>query len=104
MAADPRGLAPALVHTKLRTFICTQLMRRPSYPLDDDEPLISGGLIDSFSVARLGVFIEHELGRYILDVDLTVENMDTLRRIVTLVLEPVGDGGSSMQGSMDRSK
>ncbi len=104
MAVDPRALAPALIHTKLRTFICTQLMRRPSYPLDDDEPLISGGLIDSFSVARLGVFIEHELGRYILDVDLTVENMDTLRRIVTLVVEPRADGGSSTPRSMESSK
>jgi acyl carrier protein len=83
-AAD--GVPAARVYRRLREFICTELIGRPSYPLGDDEPLMSGGLIDSMSVARLGVFIEREFDRYILDVDLTVENMDTLRRIVAIVM------------------
>jgi acyl carrier protein len=84
-AAD--RVTAARVHRLLREFICTELIGRPSYPLEDDEPLMSGGLIDSMSVARLGVFIEQAFDRYILDVDLTVENMDTLRRIVALVMD-----------------
>jgi acyl carrier protein len=70
---------------RLRGFICTELLRDPAYPLGDDEPLISGGLIDSFTVAHVAVFIENEFAVCIPDVDLTVENMDTLRQIVDLI-------------------
>jgi len=71
----------------LRQFICSELMQHPSYPLRDDEPLMSGGLIDSFSVAYIGVFIEQAWGVYIPDPELTVEKMDTLALIATRVLQ-----------------
>ena len=32
----------------LRTFICKELIRNPAYPLEDDQALITGGLIDSY--------------------------------------------------------
>ena len=70
---------------RLRSFICTELLRDPAYPLGDDEGLISGGLIDSFSIAYVAVFIENAFGVYIPDVDLTVENMDTLRQIAETI-------------------
>lgn len=70
----------------LRRFICAELMQHPSYPLRDDEPLMSGGLIDSFCVAHIGVFIEQAWGVYIPDVELSVENMDTLELIAARVL------------------
>jgi acyl carrier protein len=73
------------IRDALKDYICAELLRRPSYPLRDDEPLITGGLIDSFCVAHLGVFIETTFGVYIPDVELTVENMDTLERIVARV-------------------
>lgn len=69
----------------VRAFIRRELLPRPDYPLADDEPLFSGGLIDSFSLARLGVFIESQFGVFIPDTDLTVEHMDTVDRIVRRV-------------------
>lgn len=81
------ALDPPMVRDKLRAFICTELLRHPSYPLGDDEPLMTGGLIDSFCVAYLGVFIEMQFQVYIPDVDLTVENMDTIRLISVQVLQ-----------------
>jgi acyl carrier protein len=80
-------LDPTEVRRKLRAFICTELLRHDSYPLGDDEPLMTGGLIDSFCVAYLSVFIEDEFQVYIPDVDLTVENMDTLGLIAAQVLQ-----------------
>lgn len=71
---------------RLRQFICSELMQHPSYPLRDDEPLMSGGLIDSFCVAHLGVFIEQAWNVYIPDPELTVESMDTLDLIAARVL------------------
>jgi len=70
---------------RLRAFICGELMQHPGYPLQDDEALMSGGLIDSFSVAYIGVFIEQTWGVYIPDPELTVENMDTLNLIAARI-------------------
>ena len=70
---------------RLRTFILTELMQHPEYPLRDDEPLMSGGLVDSFCVAHIGVFIETTWGVYIPDPELTVEAMDTLELIAARV-------------------
>lgn len=75
------------VQKRLRAFICTELLHNPSYPVADDEPLITGGLIDSMSLVRLGVFLEDAFHLYIPDTDLTVDNMDTLAQITDRVME-----------------
>jgi acyl carrier protein len=74
------------VKNKLRIFIRSELLGRSDYQLEDDEPLITGGLIDSFSLAQIGVYIETAFGVYIPDTDLTVANMDTLNQIANRVL------------------
>jgi acyl carrier protein len=74
------------VKEKMRTYICSELIRRPDYPLADDEGLITGGLIDSFSLAQLGVFIEDAFGVFVPDTELTVASMDTLNQIVARIL------------------
>jgi acyl carrier protein len=74
------------VKEKLRKFVVTELIRNPKYNLKDDEPLITGGLIDSFSLAHFGVFVEDEFGIYIPDPDLTVENLNTLDQMVNRVM------------------
>jgi len=74
------------IRDALRVYICTELLRRPDYPLEDDEPLMTGGLIDSFSVVHISVFIEMQFQVFIPDTELTVENMDTLTLIASQVL------------------
>ena len=81
-----RALHPDTVRDKLKAFICGALLGRPDYPLEADEPLMSGGLIDSFCVTHIGVFIERQFHVYIADTELTVEGMDTLQQIVARVL------------------
>ncbi len=75
------------MRNRLRDFVCSELLRRPDYPLADDEPLITAGLIDSFSLAQVGVFVESAFGVYLPDTDLTVANMDTIERMVTCILK-----------------
>ena len=77
----------AEIKEKLRAFICTELLGRPDFPLADDEALITGGFIDSFSLVQIGVFIEKAFETYILDTDLTVENMDTLEKMATRIMQ-----------------
>lgn len=64
--------------SKLAKFIAEKIMKQPKRELKPDQPLISSGLIDSFSLVDVGLFIEDEFGVRIDDSDLTVELMDTL--------------------------
>jgi acyl carrier protein len=74
------------VRQKLRAYITRELIRDANYPLTDTEGIISGGLMDSFALAELGVFVEEAFDVYIPDPDLTVAKMDTLDQIVARVL------------------
>ena len=71
---------------KVKAFTLKELLKNPDYVLKDDEPLFSSGLIDSFAMAQVGVFIETEFDLYIPDPELTVENMDTVAQITDKVL------------------
>jgi acyl carrier protein len=71
---------------KLRDFITRELIRDAGYDLTDTEGIITGGLMDSFSLAEFAVYVEKEFGVYIPDSDLTVAKMDTLDQMVARVL------------------
>ncbi len=77
------------VHDKLRTFILKDLVRDPKYDLADDEGVVTGGMIDSFSLAQIGVFAEQEFNVYIPDPDLTVAKMDTLAQMVARIMRDI---------------
>lgn len=74
------------VRETLRAYIARELIRDEGYALSDDEGIITGGLMDSFSLAELAVFVENAFNVYIPDPDLTVDQMDTLDQIVARVL------------------
>ncbi len=75
------------LETRLREYLLKDLLRRPNYALKNNEPLISGGMIDSFSLAQIAVFVEDTFGVYIPDTELTVANMDTLDQMIAKVHE-----------------
>ena len=74
------------IREKLRGFITRELIRDADYDLTDTEGIITGGLMDSFSLAEFAVYVEKEFGVYIPDSDLTVAKMDTLDQMVARVL------------------
>ena len=74
------------IREKLRGFITRELIRDADYDLTDAEGIITGGLMDSFSLAELAVYVEKEFDVYIPDSDLTVAKMDTLDQMVARVL------------------
>ena len=74
------------VRQKLRAFITRALIRDARYDLGDAEGIITGGLMDSFALAELAVFVEKEFGVYIPDADLTVAMMNTLEQMVARVM------------------
>jgi acyl carrier protein len=78
---------------KVRDFTLQELLHNPEYDLKEDEPLFSNGLIDSFAMAQVGVFVETEFKLYIPDPDLTVENMDTIGQITDRIFQALNAGG-----------
>jgi len=50
-----------------------------------DTPLISSGIVDSFSMVSLKVFLEKKYGIKIPDEEASPEAFDTVNSIVTLV-------------------
>lgn len=74
------------VREKIRRYIILEELRNPSYPLSDGEPLYSDGLMDSFSLATFGNFVQDAFDVYIPDPDLTVIKMDTIDLMVARVM------------------
>ena len=50
--------------------------------LEDDTALFSGGLMDSLSVIELVSFIEEQIGCAIPPAEITLQNFDSISRIV----------------------
>jgi D-alanine--poly(phosphoribitol) ligase subunit 2 len=65
----------------LHTALVTQF-RVDRDGLDDNTGLFSSGLIDSLSVMDLVCFVEHEIGRAVPPTAITLENFDSIARIV----------------------
>lgn len=77
------------IKAKLRQFICTEILNNTEYPLQEDEALITSGLMDSFSLAQVGVFAELEFNVYIPDPELTVDRMNTLNDMASHIAEKI---------------
>jgi len=75
---------------RLATFVATEILKQQERQISPDEPLISGGLIDSFNLVDLALFVEDEFGVRIEDFELNMETFDTLAQLVALILERKG--------------
>lgn len=72
---------------KITQFITTEILKDPGRMLRADEALISSGLIDSFSLVDLALFVEDTFGVRIEDSELTSIVFDTINELTTLVQE-----------------
>ncbi len=59
--------------------------------LTADTPLITGGIVDSFSMVSLKVFLEKKYQIQIPDADATPEAFDTVNKIIELVKRIKGE-------------
>ena len=65
--------------------IAKNILKRPGMKITPDEPLISGGLIDSFSLVDLALMVEDTFGVHLDDAELNAETFDTLKQLSDLV-------------------
>jgi acyl carrier protein len=59
--------------------------------IDDATPLFSSGIIDSFSLVSLIMFIESEGGIKVEPLDVNLENLDSIERILAYVGRKTAD-------------
>ena len=69
----------------ISSYICTQILRQPNRVLKPDEALISNGLVDSFNLVDLSLFIENTFHVYIDNTELNRETFDTLAQLSELI-------------------
>ena len=69
----------------LHSFIVDSLLKDPGRTLAPDEALVSSGLIDSFSLVDLALFVEKSFGVRLHDSELRADVFDTLDQIATLI-------------------
>lgn len=77
-------MSPEII-TKLGTFIAAEILQSPDKAITPDEPLISGGLIDSFSLMDLALFVEENFNVRIDDTELNAETFDTLSQLAEII-------------------
>jgi acyl carrier protein len=70
---------------KLSTYITTEILKQPDRKLEPSESLISGGLIDSFSLVDLALFVEENFGVRIDDTELNAATFDSLDELSSLI-------------------
>lgn len=70
---------------KIKEFIVTEILKDPGRTLADDEALISSGLIDSFSLVDLALYIEDTFGVRVEDTDLSAAVFDNISELIALI-------------------
>jgi acyl carrier protein len=73
------------IMTALAQYIAAEILRQSSRLIGADEPLLSSGLIDSFHLVDLGMFVEDKFGVRIDDAELNASTFDTLNQLVALI-------------------
>ena len=71
--------------SNLEAFIATQILKQPNRKIAADEPLISSGLIDSFSLMDLALYTEDTFGVRIEDTELNANTFDNLNQLAALI-------------------
>lgn len=69
----------------LEKFIATQILKQPNRAISADEPLLSSGLIDSFNLMDLALYIEDTFGVRIEDTELNPDTFDNLQQLSALI-------------------
>jgi acyl carrier protein len=70
---------------QLSTYIATEILKQPKRVIKPDEKVISSGLIDSFHLVDLGLFVEDKFGVRIDDSELNADTFDTIEQLAKVI-------------------
>ena len=66
--------------------ISHEIIKQPNRTISQNEPIISSGLIDSFSLVDLALAVEDVFGVHIEDTELNAKCFDSLSELADLVI------------------
>jgi acyl carrier protein len=70
---------------QLEQFIAAKILKQPNRKIDADQALISSGLIDSFRLMDLALFVEDVFNVRIQDTELNAQTFDSLKQLEKLI-------------------
>ena len=73
------------IQDSLSKFISDKILKQPGRAIGPDEKLISSGLIDSFSLMDLALYVEDTYGVRIEDTELNADTFDSLDQLAALI-------------------
>ena len=73
------------INNELSRYIAGEILKDSARAVLNDEPLISSGLIDSFSLVDLALYVEDTFGVRIEDIELTSVVFDTVDQLAELI-------------------
>ena len=74
----------------IEAYLSKEILQLPDREIKPDEPLISSGVIDSFSLVDVALFVEDNFEVQIDDTELNAETFDTLNELADLIIERQG--------------
>lgn len=72
---------------KMGKYLQEEILNQPNRSIDPDEPILSNGLIDSFSLVDVALFVENKYKVVIDNTDLNANAFDTLNQLADLIIE-----------------
>ena len=71
--------------SQLASYIAREILKDAGRSIAPTEALLSSGLVDSFSLVDLALFVEDTFGVHIADTELNVSTFDTLEQLAALI-------------------
>jgi acyl carrier protein len=69
----------------LAQYIAAEFLKQSNRVIGPDDPLLSSGLVDSFHLVDLSLFVEKNFGVRIDDTELNASTFDTLNQLTAFI-------------------
>lgn len=76
----------AEIQQTIANFIAQKILKQPKRVIRPEDALISSGLIDSFSLVDLALFVEDTFGVRIADSELNASTFDSIEQLAGLIV------------------
>jgi acyl carrier protein len=70
---------------KLAGYLAKDILKQPNRIIQPDDALLTSGLIDSFHLIDLALFVEDNFGVHIDDSELSASSFDSLNGLVSFI-------------------
>ena len=77
----------ATIIEKIAQYLKNEILQQPDRDIDPEEPLLSSGIIDSFSLIDIALFVEDTFHVHVDDTDLNASTFDSLNELADLIIE-----------------